>query len=76
MSKLIRGVFLALVLCVGLSAAALAQPQAPAPQLRGFPTPEAAADAVTAGDPQQRRQGDDRHPRLDMARVRARQRPR
>ena len=47
MSKLIRDVFLALVLCVGLSAAALAQPQAPAPQLRGFPTPEAAADAVT-----------------------------
>ena len=46
MSKLIRGVFLALVLCVGLSAAAMAQ--APAPQLRGFPTPEAAADAVTA----------------------------
>ena len=47
MSKLIRDVFLALVLCVGLSAAALAQPQAPAPQLRGFPTAEAAADAVT-----------------------------
>ena len=43
MSKLIRGVFLALVLCVGLSAAAMAQ--APAPQLRGFPTAEAAADA-------------------------------
>ena len=38
MSKLIRDVFLALVLCIGLSAAALAQPQAPAPQLRGFPT--------------------------------------
>ena len=34
-------------LCIGLSAGALAQPQAPAPQLRGFPTPEAAADAVT-----------------------------
>ena len=48
MSKLIRDVFLALVLSVGLSAAALAQPQAPAPQLRGFPQlPEAAADAVT-----------------------------
>ena len=47
MSKLIRDVFLALVLCVGLSAAALAQAQAPAPQLRGFATPEAAADAVT-----------------------------
>jgi hypothetical protein len=47
MSKLIRDVFLALALCVGLAAAALAQPQAPAPQLRGFPTAEAAADAVT-----------------------------
>jgi len=34
-------------LCVGLSVPALAQPQAPAPQLRGFPTPEAAADAIT-----------------------------
>ena len=48
MSKLIRDVFLALILCLALSAAALAQPQAPAPQLRGFPTAEAAADAVTA----------------------------
>ena len=45
MSKLIRNLFLALVLCAGLSMAALAQPQAP--QLRGFPTPEAAADAFT-----------------------------
>src|SRR6478735_12011669 len=46
MSKLIRDVFLALVLCIGLSAAAMAQ--APAPQLRGFPTPEAATDALVA----------------------------
>jgi len=46
MSNLIRGVFLALVLCVGMSAAATAQAPAP-PQLRGFPTPEAAADALT-----------------------------
>ena len=45
MSKMIYGALLALALCAGLSAAALAQ--APAPQLRGFPTPEAAADAVT-----------------------------
>ena len=45
MSKLIRNVLLALALCVGLSATALAQPQAP--QLRGFPTAEAAADALT-----------------------------
>ena len=45
MSKLIRDLFLALVLCAGLSMAALAQPQGP--QLRGFPTPEAAADALT-----------------------------
>ena len=48
MSKMIRGVFLALVLCAGLSAAALAQPQAPAPQLRGVATEESAADAVVA----------------------------
>jgi hypothetical protein len=46
MSNLIRGVFLALVLCVGMSAAATAQAPAP-PQLRGFPTPEAATDALT-----------------------------
>jgi len=46
MSKRIRDFFLALVLSVGLSAAALAQPQPP--QLRGFATPEAAADALTA----------------------------
>ena len=73
MSKLIRGVFLALALCVGLSAAALAQRTAP--QLRGFPTPEAAADALDRSDPQQRRQGDDRPSGLDLARVRARRRP-
>ena len=46
MSKLIRSVFVALVLCVGMSAAAIAQSPAP-PQLRGFPTPEAATDALT-----------------------------
>jgi hypothetical protein len=46
MSNLIRGVFLALMLCVGMSAAATAQAPAP-PQLRGFPTPEAATDALT-----------------------------
>ena len=43
MNTMIRGVVLALALCVGLSMTAEAQ----APQLRGFPTPEAAADAVT-----------------------------
>jgi hypothetical protein len=46
MSKLIRDVFLALVLCIGLSAAAMAQ--APAPQLRGFATPQVATDALVA----------------------------
>ncbi len=76
MSKMIRGVFLALVLCVGLSAAALAQPQAPAPQLRGFPTAGGGGRRGHRSDPQQRRQGDDRHPGLDVARVRARRRPR
>ena len=45
MSNLIRRVFLALVLCVGMSAAAVAQAPAP-PQLRGFATPEAATDAL------------------------------
>jgi hypothetical protein len=45
MNNLIRGVFLALVLCVGMSAAAIAQAPAP-PQLRGFPTAEAATDAL------------------------------
>jgi DUF2950 family protein len=43
MSTLMPRAFLALTLCVALSAAAIAQ----APQLRGFPTPEAAADALT-----------------------------
>jgi Protein of unknown function (DUF2950) len=43
MSGLIRRALLAFALCAGLSAGALAQ----TPQLRGFPTPEAAADALT-----------------------------
>jgi hypothetical protein len=43
MSTLMRRAFLALALCVGLTAAALAQ----GPQLRSFPTAEAAADALT-----------------------------
>ncbi len=36
-----------------------------------LPPPEAAADALIDGDPQQRRQGVDRHPGLDVTRVRA-----
>jgi hypothetical protein len=43
MSNLIRRALAALVLFAGMSTVALAQ----APQLRGFPTPEAAADALT-----------------------------
>ena len=43
MSNLICRALAVLVLSAGLSAATLAQ----APQLRGFPTPEAAADALT-----------------------------
>ena len=52
MSNLICRAFAALVLSAGLSAAALAQ----APQLRGFPTSEAAADALTDAV----RKGDDK----------------
>ena len=44
MSKLIRRIFLALTLSTGLAVAALGQAL---PQLRGFPTAEAAADALT-----------------------------
>ena len=74
MSNLFRRAFLALALCCGLAAAALAQaPQQP-PQLRGFPTAEAAADALTDAI----RKNDDkammRDPGLDLARLRARQR--
>ena len=47
MSNLIRRAFVVLALCGGLAAAALAQTPQSAPQLRGFPTPEAAADALT-----------------------------
>lgn len=43
MRLLVRRAFLALALCTGLSAASPAQ----SPQLRGFPTAEAAADALT-----------------------------
>ena len=48
MSKLIRDFFLALVLCAGLSMAAIMQPQGAASGARKLPlSPEAAADALT-----------------------------
>ena len=45
MTKLVSRFLATLVLYTGLLGASLAQ--APAPQLKGFPTPEAAADALT-----------------------------
>ena len=47
MINLVRRAFVALALCGALAAAALAQTPQQAPQLRGFPTAEAAADALT-----------------------------
>ena len=76
MSKLIRDVFLALVLCVGLAAAALAQRAGTSTSTARLPHGGGGGRRRHRSDPQQRRQGADRHPRLDLARVRARQRPR
>ena len=47
MSKLIRGVFLTMVLCIGLSAAARRSRRHQRLNCASFPTAEAAADAVT-----------------------------
>ena len=64
---------LALILCRRAVGGGVAQPQAPAPQLRGFPTAGGGSRCAHRSDPQQRRQGAERDTGLDLARVRARQ---